>query len=434
MLRYPVKAMLVPALCWSLLAGFGLDSWRSSRPPARVALVTGLLAALCLAAAWYALDPRGLRTLLLEGVPDSGAGPLGLGRRLLLSGGLALLASVLAALACRGWSPATTAAAVAVACCVDLVVAHRPLNPTVPHELLAFRPPVVQDMAVSDRSRTYVYDYSMVQGWSRKLLGRDEPYPLRRDPGVPLRLQQVLSQRLYPFPPSAARWGVEGSYERDVRGLYPSSLNRLSRLLVSVDGTPAQLRLLRLGAVSRVVSLHTRGLEDLIPLATRPSLFPEPVRVYSVPEPLPRAYAVGAALAAGDEEALALLQDPSFDPRQEILVPGVTTRQAPGFYGRCRIVELAPDRVALESDFGTPGFVVLVDSFDPGWRASVDGRPVPMLRANLAFRAVLAPAGRHAIEMVYRPRSVIAGLTISGCAVGLAAALALRRSGDSVRA
>jgi uncharacterized membrane protein YfhO len=46
-------------------------------------------------------------------------------------------------------------------------------------------------------------------------------------------------------------------------------------------------------------------------------------------------------------------------------------------------------------------------------------------RANVAFRAVRAPAGRHRIELRYRPRSVAIGLAL-GAASLLAAALLLR--------
>jgi len=48
----------------------------------------------------------------------------------------------------------------------------------------------------------------------------------------------------------------------------------------------------------------------------------------------------------------------------------------------------------------TDGFVVLADSWFKGWTAHLDGKPVPVHRANYALRAVAAPAGRH--ELVYR--------------------------------
>jgi uncharacterized membrane protein YfhO len=60
--------------------------------------------------------------------------------------------------------------------------------------------------------------------------------------------------------------------------------------------------------------------------------------------------------------------------------------------------------VELEAEMEGAGHVLMLDAWDPGWRASVDGEPVPMLRADVAFRAVQVPAGRHRVSLVYRPR------------------------------
>ena len=60
------------------------------------------------------------------------------------------------------------------------------------------------------------------------------------------------------------------------------------------------------------------------------------------------------------------------------------------------------------------GYVVLVDTWDAGWKARVDGKPAPILRANLTFRAVHVEAGRHVIEMSYRPVLPLIGLGLSG--------------------
>jgi len=90
--------------------------------------------------------------------------------------------------------------------------------------------------------------------------------------------------------------------------------------------------------------------------------------------------------------------------------------------------------VRLEAELSAPGFVVLVDTHDPGWRATLDGVPAEILRADVAFRAVAVPAGRHVIEYVYRPRSITAGLAVSGAAVLVAvaaAALERRRRGPA---
>jgi uncharacterized membrane protein YfhO len=98
-----------------------------------------------------------------------------------------------------------------------------------------------------------------------------------------------------------------------------------------------------------------------------------------------------------------------------------------------RIVQERPDRVLLEADLSEPGYVVLVDSYDPGWQAWLDGQPIPILRANTAFRAVQVPGGRHRIEYAYWPWAVGVGILLSGITLAsmLAALLVLR--GESSR-
>jgi hypothetical protein len=197
----------------------------------------------------------------------------------------------------------------------------------------------------------------------------------------------------------------------------------LTALLRDVEGTPAHTRLLRLGAVSHVVALHSRGFEDLEPIASVDALFPEPMRVYRVPRPLPRVYAVGGARVADGNDAVRLLLDPAFDPAREVVLSaGLSGRADPSFAGASRLLARDAGSVAVEAELSGDGYVVLVDAWDPAWRAWVDGRSVALLRANVAFRAVAVPAGRHLVEMRYRPATLPWGLGLS--ALGIAGAVA----------
>jgi len=224
-----------------------------------------------------------------------------------------------------------------------------------------------------------------------------------------------------------ARYGLFGSFDRDPRGLFAAPLDALVHLFWTLDERPSdRLRLLQLGAVTHVVALHTGGFESLTEVARHPSLFAEPIRVFQVPDPAPRTYAVSGARpsAAGP----AALLDPGFDFRTEVLLPGDEARPSiPGFLGSTRIVTFVPDRVEIEAELSHAGFVVLTDTSDPGWHARIDGAPAPVLTANVAFRAVAVPAGRHRIEMWYWPRALTVGLATALLSLGLGAAVFWRQ-------
>jgi Bacterial membrane protein YfhO len=409
--RYPVKAMVLVSFVWSLLGALGLDGWRGS-PKTRAALaVVALLCGLGGLVAGRAFQGSG-RTLLAAGssgvtvdealssaeIAFSTAGALTLAMAPLLLLGKA-----------RGWS-----IAVAAISALDLTLAHRALNPTAAREAV-LRPPAVLGLLERDSlSRIYSFDY-----W-HPIPGKA---PRRKDPSLPffpsqLSLPPPLRETLAVngLLPSGThgRFGLFGSYDWDLFGLAPAASRDLVVFFLMHEDTPGFRRLLEAGGVSRVIAAHREGLEDLGPEVTLTSPVAEAViRVFRVPDPLARAYAVGGTRIARGNAARALLVDPSYDPRREVLLPDGEPRSAPpDFKGDVRVVSYRPDRVQLTAELGARGFVVLADAFDFGWKATVDGRPATIRRANEVFRAVEAPAGRHEVELVYRPRSVAVGLLV----------------------
>jgi hypothetical protein len=423
--RYPVKAMLAASLCWALLAGAGFDAWASGEAFARrrwwlLVIVPIGLATLGASAIGGALalwpDRLGamflvapeptirFRQLLLGTVPSLAFAAF--------AGAVASIASVLRLVAARRFTP--LAVVVAAAAIVPTAVWHDGVSPTAPRDLYTLRPPLVAALSRTDHARMYVYDYN-VAGKSRRYLGRDFPYEITHGlPGWPYPATKALVLRLSMFPPVGGVWGLPGSFDHDTPGLAPRLLSEMSDLLLLVEGTAAHLRLLQLGAVANVVALHTEGLQDLKPVLSADALMNEPVRVFEVPDFRPRAYAVSGARIADGDSALRLLLDPQFDPRGEVVLPsGVPAAGDPGFRGEVVLTYLGTDRMALDADLSAPGYVVVVDTFDPGWRARVDGRETAVLRANAAFRAVAVGAGRHSIELRYRPRELVTGLAVS---------------------
>jgi hypothetical protein len=228
----------------------------------------------------------------------------------------------------------------------------------------------------------------------------------------------------------AERWGLYGSFDYDWLSLYPRPLRNLTLLFRAAEETPEFARLLRVGSVDFVIALHREGLEDLQPVARVPSRFAGDVFVYRTPSPLPRSYAVSGVRTAQGLPALRMLADPSFDPSTTIVLPEGSPRDAsPSFRGASRLADYRPDRVVLEAELSEPGYVVLADAYDPGWRARIDGRPALLLAANAVFRAVPVDAGRHRVELLYRPAAVTRGVAVAlGSAVlALGGVVSVRR-------
>lgn len=157
------------------------------------------------------------------------------------------------------------------------------------------------------------------------------------------------------------------------------------------------------------------------------------ITIQSVPEALPRAYFVPQAYHAQDgAKAMARLTSPDFDSRLEVIIMGGEIEATPkeGYaepevpfgqakaeanekVGTATVVEQGPNGVLLRVEAPTSGFVVLTDTFYPGWQATLDGQPVQIWPANLAFRAVAVEAGSHEIIFSYQPRSFTIGLWTS---------------------
>lgn len=421
-LRFPVKALVPAALCIALLSGFGFDAWRARASRAGAALATGVaavsavgLALLLLCRLW----PDRVAALLLA--PGASAPRDILAPAVRAAGELAGLglATLLLAILGRGTLRAARASAAILAglAFAQLAAFHADLNPTAPVDLFRSRPNALKAVAQADGRRLFVYDYNVQPGASQTHLARDAAYMVPVGASARELWRGALGVREYLVPPVGAAYGVFDSFGRDLLGIQPLPLVQLNAALFASEGRPGFHRLLRIGAVSQVLALHEAGLEALQPAGRLRGPFFEDMRLFQVPDPLPRAFLVGAS-RIGDIETLL---DPSFDPAHEIVLAEPGPRPvAAGFHGEARLLELRADRVRIEVSASAPGLLVLMDTYDPGWRASVDDVPTPVLRANVAFRAVSVPAGRHVVETVYRPLSVTLGLVTS-----LVSALAL---------
>ena len=141
--------------------------------------------------------------------------------------------------------------------------------------------------------------------------------------------------------------------------------------------------------------------------------------VYENPAALPRAFfAPQAVVVAGADEAIARLASPEHDPRRVVLLEqppadGFLGHPAKRGEGRATITADRGETLSVQVIAPSEGFLALSDQYYPGWEATVNGAPAPVLRANAAFRAVRVPAGESTVEFRYRPLSVRLGAIVS---------------------
>jgi hypothetical protein len=105
---------------------------------------------------------------------------------------------------------------------------------------------------------------------------------------------------------------------------------------------------------------------------------------------------------------------PQLDPSAAVILdrkPGEWNRWATRVDGSIGELEITIRRYTtteIEIEAATPlrAFLVLNELWYPGWEVDVDGRPAELLRANLLFRAVALPPGRHDVVFRFRPFSL----------------------------
>lgn len=145
---------------------------------------------------------------------------------------------------------------------------------------------------------------------------------------------------------------------------------------------------------------------------------------------LPRLRFVPGATFHGDEvSALAAARAEGYKllwHEHCVVAPGEAPRE--GIYSRPPQpleVEDRPGRLRLRYRAEGSALLILGDTFDPGWRATVDGAPLPLRPTAACQIAVELPPGEHRLEMAYRDPRVAVGAAVTLAALATMAALLL---------
>jgi hypothetical protein len=139
----------------------------------------------------------------------------------------------------------------------------------------------------------------------------------------------------------------------------------------------------------------------------------------------PVAWLVHQAQIADDEAILQKIADPTFDrwhiallePGSQAYLDEALMRSGPEVVSEGTVEHYNVERYNAQRYnviTPTPALLMLSEVHDPSWQATVDGQPVPILRADYTLRAVPVPPGEHTIELAFRPFSFTLGAIISG--------------------
>ncbi len=167
--------------------------------------------------------------------------------------------------------------------------------------------------------------------------------------------------------------------------------------------------------------------------------YDDELRVVPLADAMPRATIVHAAeVVASDAEARALIAQARVDLHQRVLLmredaptpqelPSEALTAALRETERVDVTDDGPNSLRVGFHASAPGFLVLTETFLPGWACELDGDVVPILRANIAFRAIRVPPGEHVAVFTYRPQSARYGIALAAGTLGTIAGMAILR-------
>jgi hypothetical protein len=352
-----------------------------------------------------------------------------LGLALLAAAGLTRLRSDLAS---RWRSPSRIPALVATVICaataLDLFIHQPRQNPMVPsRDWLA--PPATAELVRSGtpQPRTFTprhrdmhrRTFQLARGWSDTA-----PY---------FRLKDVLAPNLgggyWGIPSGDCYVGISPRWFVDVWGDHSREVALMAFLAPGYDFEAGVLKvrpnlptvLSGYGVTHLLSSFPVQGAE--LPLAGRTAN----AFVYRI-DGAARVRFVPAARHLADPDAAKRLLDPAFDPAREVLLADAPATAGPTVDAataapsgapapRAAIIRESQREIVVEATTAADWFLLLADTFYPGWTADVDGTPVALYRANLSVRAIQLPKGSHVVRFTYEPPGVRLGLAISAAAL-----------------
>ncbi len=427
-LRLPTKLWLAVAIGAALLCGLGFERLLEGRrtlgrrllPAAAVGFLVAAVAV------WLAARPLGGWLSGVISLPDPNrlAGPI-LGRWIVWCGLSALLAVVLARVARLGSRRPRVTGAVLLGLHVAV-------------QLLALRPLLASDEAAFYRARPPLADRlkagsRVVHGAHDGLFGPAQ-IPVGSYPDTRLLWRQRQMHREL-FPGTGMRLGLRYDFNISPEGL-DAFLTRVTAQTFERLDDRARVRLLAASGVDYLLlprDLASDARDGVEELYRQPSVQGELV-VYRVLGRADPVQFVGRVVGSNSlNQGLERLLDPAFDPRTMAVLAGtLAPLEGPG--GRAEVVSESAEELVVRVAAESAGALVVQRAFQPLYRATVDGRPAPLVAANLHRLGLELPAGDHQVRIRLDPAPVRRGLwlALAGLlALAAGAALLHRRAGPA---
>ena len=155
----------------------------------------------------------------------------------------------------------------------------------------------------------------------------------------------------------------------------------------------------------------------------------EDTYLFRVENENPYSWVTPVSVKASDDQVLATLLDARFDPRRAALfeesaevsaAPAVRVLPEPLPIGTS-VRSYAPGKVQIDLDAPAPAGASLIvsENYYPGWKATVDGKPARLGRADLTLIGVELPPGGRAVALSFESPAYQRGKTITWVAIAI---------------
>lgn len=415
LLRLPVKFWLWVTLGIALLAGLGVAALSSER--GRVRLRTVLLAGTLLyLGGWVVLNGLGSRVeRWFAAVAPAGrfGAPFFAAERARWAGlcllTLAVLALSLGLVRLARRRPVWAVAGLLALHLFWQLFALRALVDSTPVEPFLERPPLAD--RIPPGSRVVHADHDDLFGPVNLPVGE---YPDARQ----LWHELTMHRELHPW--SGVRWGLLYEFNASPEGLDSFMSRAVTQALKRLPDA-ARVRLLRAAGVEYL--LLTRDLDETVGgAASLVTTQPGPgrdLRLYRIADPAPEVVLSGTWRGAPHlRAALGRLLADDFDPAREVVLAG-DVDSSTGPVGRARITARHGARLDIDVEAPAQSWLLVQRSYQPLYRASVDGAEARIAAADLHRLAVAVPPGSHRVVLEIDPWPMRLAWVLS--AVGLIA-------------